>query len=53
MKNKDRLDMYRTLVKLQDIQIQHLKKELSYYRDKYSRLLREKDHENRKNRYKN
>ena len=53
MTNKERIQMYQTLVKLQDIQIKHLKKELSIYRDKYSRLLKELDYENRKNRNKN
>jgi len=50
MNNLQRISMYRTLVKLQDIQIKQLKKELSIYRDKYKNL-REKIHrENRKNR---
>lgn len=53
MTNLDRLDMYRTLVKLQDALIKQLKKENTIYRDKYSKLIRKYYNENRKNRVKN
>lgn len=53
MTNLKRIQMYQTLVKLQDIQIKHLKKELSIYKDKYKKIRERYYYENRKNRSKN
>lgn len=53
MTNLERINMYRTLVKLQDIQIKQLKKELSIYRDKYRKVSNKYYYENRKDRNKN
>lgn len=53
MNNNTRIDMYRTLVRLQDYQIKRLKKELSIYKDKYKKVRNRLYYENRKNYCKN
>ena len=52
MNNYERNKILNVVCKIQDIQIRHLKKELSYYRDKYTKLLKRYNYENRKNRNK-
>lgn len=53
MTNLERLNMYQTLVKLQDIQIKYLKKELLVYKKKYKKVSEKYYYENRKSRGKN